>query len=166
MVFQNGDLAPIPIIAFGEDSSSANSIMNYMGNFAQRYMICNFFLLNASNSFCICSFIAPTDHFFNVAIDSEKLVEVGPVFLAKNGVCYLGDWSTLSKKHSDEIKIREHLNLFHASFKLLNVNTFQWLILVDSFSIKLRRIFNLVRHCGLTGVQRKKIKISQMLQCS
>lgn len=145
-IFQKSDLAPIPIIAFGEDSSSANSIMNYMGNYAQR----------------LCS---PTDHFFNVAINSEKLVEVGPVFLAKNGVCYLGDWSTLSKKHSDEIKICESLNHFHYSYKLERINTFQWLILADIFSIKHRRIFNLVRHCGLTGVQRKKIKISLMWQC-
>lgn len=44
---------------------------------------------------------------FNVIVHSDKMVEVGPVFLAKNGVCYLGDWSGLSKKVSDEIKICE-----------------------------------------------------------
>ncbi|XP_037031821.1 uncharacterized protein LOC119071167 isoform X2 [Bradysia coprophila] len=100
----SSDVSPIPIIAFGRDSTSANSIMNCMGNFAQR-------------------FLAPTDHTFNVMVNPNKIVEVGPVFLAKNGVCYLGDWSGLSKRLSDEIKIlidsgRYFLNETSESFQL------------------------------------------------
>lgn len=30
------EMSPIPIIAFGRDATSANSVMNFMGNFAQR----------------------------------------------------------------------------------------------------------------------------------
>lgn len=52
-------------------------------------------------------------------VNSEKIVEIGPVFLAKNGVCYLGDWSGLSKKVSDEIKISELMKFF-VSFENIN----------------------------------------------
>ncbi|KAJ6646697.1 Minichromosome maintenance domain-containing protein 2 [Pseudolycoriella hygida] len=112
MSYNESDDVPIPIIAFGHDSSSANAIMSYTGNFAQR-------------------FLAPTDHFFNVTINHDKLVEVGPVFLAKNGVCFLGDWSALPHKFAEEIKTltdsgRYFLNETEENFPLCSAVWTYW----------------------------------------
>ena len=75
---------PIPIVAVGVNTGDSSSIMNEVGKYADRFVNA---LINITGA----------------TIDKNNSVEAGPLLLAKNGVCFLGDWSMKRSNDTQQV---------------------------------------------------------------
>jgi hypothetical protein len=75
---------PFHVIIFGNDLYTANAMMREIGNLAQRFEM-------------------PLNDFEAAYWMKENTIEAGPALMARNGVCYIGDWARLRPKNSRRI---------------------------------------------------------------